>query len=226
MTEYKGFIFAIMFIIIFAGLVSSIPADLLGLGESPDVPSPVDSAFVSGFTDSESFNGTVFSNYQYSYALNSRTWVCFAYGDTSLQLGAKILYGGFLWLGGYDMVVFGDRGQALTWAEIEENAEEGTASYPMTYVTGGSSAGTLIVYWNTTAYATPALAWAADALNIIHGVGIQDTARMDVGSLLLGLLLLQLPDCPLLINLLLATPLYACVVFLIWFIIKETLPFV
>ena len=226
MTEYRGFLFSIIFIIVFAGLLSSVPIDLQGQGNTPGIVTPVDPALVSGFTSSASFNGTVFSNYQYSYALNSRTWVCFAYGDASLQLGAKILYGGFLWLGGYDMVVFGDKGQSLTWAEIEADAEEGTASYPMIYVTGGSSAGTLIVYWNTTTYATPALAWAADALNIIHGVGIAESSRLDIGSLLLGLLLLQLPDCPPLINLLLATPLYAAVIFLIWFIIKETLPFV
>jgi hypothetical protein len=225
-AEYRGFLFSIVFIIIFAGLLSSVPIDLLGQGANPDIVTPVDPALVSGFTASASYNGTLFSNYQYSYSLNSRTWVCFAYGDTSLQLGAKILYGGFLWLGGYDMVNFGSRGQSLTWAEIEADAEEATASYAMTYVTGGSSAGTLIVYWNETLYATPALAWASDALNIIHGVGIADTARADIGSLLIGLLLLQLPDCPLLINLLLATPLYAAVIYLIWFIIKETIPFV
>jgi len=96
----------------------------------------------------------------------------------------------------------------------------------MTYVTGGTSAGILIVYWNETLYADPEDAWTADALNILHGVGINETARMDIGSLLIGLLLLRLPDCPLLINLLLATPLYAAVVFLIWFVIKESLPFV
>jgi hypothetical protein len=61
---------------------------------------------------------------------------------------------------------------------------------------------------------------------MLHGVGIDATAAMDIAQLLLGLLFLQLPDVPVLVNVLIAVPIWASVVYLIWFVIKETLPFV
>ena len=47
MSEYKGFVFAIIFIIIFAGLLASVPVDLQGQGTDPDILTPVDPALVS-----------------------------------------------------------------------------------------------------------------------------------------------------------------------------------
>ena len=234
MGEYRGFIFAIMFIIIFAGLVSSIPSDLYGQGNNPDIITPVDPSLVSGFSASVNFNGSDLTGpvvEQYEYNLGGLTWRFFSYPDPYFQLGSKVLIGGVLWLGQLDSCKFispsgEDYGGFLTPANIEADAEGGEVRYALHSIGSGVSRGGLVFYWNTTTYSNPEDAMDADALYILHGIGIEETARMDIGSLLIALLLLQLPDCPLLINLLLATPLYGAVIYLIWFIIKETLPFV
>lgn len=234
MSEYRGFLFAIIFIIVFAGLLSAVPVDLQGQGESPDILTPVDPALISGFADYESWNMTelnAYNQYEY-YAFNARDWFFEYYqGTKDIVLGAKIVYAGFLWFGQLDSCEFIstagiNRGGVVTNEEIDLDADDGVVQYDLRYIVNGADAGGFVVYWNSTLYATVGDAYAADEVSFLHGVGIVATAGADIGSLLLGLLLLQLPDCPLLINLLLATPLYAAVVFLIWFIIKETLPFV
>ena len=80
-------------------------------------------------------------------------------------------------------------------------------------------------YYNTTTYATASLAWDADALYFLHGVGIESTATNDIGALIISLLLLQLPEVPPLIAVFLAVPIWACIVYVLWFIIKEMIPF-
>jgi hypothetical protein len=234
MAEMKMFVFAIVFIIIFSGLLVSVPTDFEGQGITPDGLTPVDPALISGFDDYEAWNMTdlnAYNQYEY-YAFNGRDWFFEYYqGTKDIVLGAKIVYGGFLWFGQLDSCEFisnagVNRGGVLTDEEIELDASSGSARYDLRYIIDGSDAGGFVIYWNVTAYASVSDAYAADKVNFLHGVGIGSNARMDIGSLLLGLLLLQLPDCPLLINLLLATPLYAAVIYLLWFIIKETLPFV
>jgi hypothetical protein len=232
MAEMKMFVFAIVFIIVFSGLLVSVPTDLYGLGTTPSVLTPVDPALISGFDDYEAWNMTelsAYDNYQY-YAFNGRDWL-FSYYAGTVQLGAKIVYGGFLWFGQLDSCEFisnagVNRGGVLSYEDIDSDANNGSVRYDLRYIIDGADAGGFVIYWNITAYASVYDAFVADKVNFLHGVGIGSNARMDIGSLLLGLLLLQLPDCPLLINLLLATPLYAAVIYLIWFIIKETLPFV
>jgi len=234
MGEYRGFIFAIMFIIIFSGLLVSVPVDLLGQGATPDILTPVDPALVAGFEDYESWNMTdlnAYNQYEY-YAFNGRDWFFEYYqGTQDIVLGAKIVYAGFLWFGQLDSCEFINsaginRGGVVTNEEIDLDADNGAVRYDLRYIVNGADAGSFVIYWNSTLYAAVGDAYTADKVYFLHGVGFGTNARMDIGSLLIGLLLLQLPDCPILINLLLATPLYACVVFLIWFIIKETLPFV
>lgn len=234
MTEYRGFLFAIIFIVLFAGLLSSVPVDLQGEGGTPDILTPVDPALVSGFADYEAWNMTnlnAYNQYEY-YAFNGRDWFFEYYqGTKDIVLGAKIVYAGFLWFGQLDSCEFINsagvtRGGVLTNEEIDLDADDGTAQYDLRYIVNGADAGGFVIYWNSTLYATVGDAYTADEVSFLHGVGIVTTAGADIGSLLLGLLFLQLPDCPLLINLLLATPLYAAVIYLIWFIIKETLPFV
>jgi len=234
MGEYRGFLFAIIFIIIFAGLLSSVPTDLQGQGGTPDIVTPVDPALVSGFDDYESWNMTALSAYdQYEYyTFNARDWLFGYYSGTKdITLGAKIVYVGFLWFGQLDSCAFINdagisRGSILSDEEIDLDADNGVAQYDLRYFVNGADAGGFVVYWNSTLYATVGAAYTADKVYFLHGVGIVATASVDILGLLLSLLLLQLPDCPLLINLLLATPIYASIAYLIWFIIKETLPFV
>lgn len=231
MSELRGFMFSIVFIIIFAGLIVSIPTDLAGLGTEPEIVTPVDSVLLTGFADTESWNMTDLSAYdQYVYTLNSRDWLFSHYAGT-LQLGAKVYILGFLWFGQVDSCDFineegVNRGGILSTAEINEDATNGSVRYELRFITNGLSVGGFIIYWNSTEYASVGDAFVADAVYFLHGVGVSDTSVPDILSLLVGLLLLQLPDCPPLVNLLLATPLYASVVFIIWFIIKESMPFV
>lgn len=231
MTEIKGFVIAIVFIITFSGLLVATPTDLQGQGETPDIVTPIDPNIVASFSDSEDWHMTDLTAYdQYAYTLLPRDWL-FSYYAGTIQLGAKILIGGIIWLGQLDSCEFYNasninRGYVLSTTELDIDAVNGTVRYDLRYLIDGSDAGAFIIYWNTTEYSDSADAFLADDVYFMHGVGITNTAGADIGSLLLGLLLLQLPNCPPLINLLLATPLYACVVFLIWFIIKETMPFV
>jgi hypothetical protein len=235
MAEYRGFVFAIVFIIIFAGLLSSVPTDLYGQGNTPNIVTPVDPALVTDFDSYVNWSSAdfypVYASYQYEYSFISRTWVCDVIGG-GFSLGAKIYYAGYFFIGSFDMVNFisptgVNIGTQLSFDQIDADADNGTVRYDLQYVTGGSSAGALVLYWNVTEYADSSYdAYVGDGLYFLHGAGVSSTARMDIGALLISLLLLQLPDCPPLINLLLATLLYASVIYLIWFIIKETIPFV
>ena len=232
MGEYRGFLFAITFIIFFAGLVVAIPAGLEGQGLDPDGVTPLDTAIVFGFEDYENWTMTALSaTDQYEYTFNLRDWLFSYWYPGDILFGAKILYAGFLWFGQLDSCEFIsptgiNRGYALTYVEIDADAENGIANYNLRYLVNGADAGGFVVYWNTTAYESSYDAFLADDINFLHGVGIASTAPVDITSLLVGLLLLQLPNCPPLVNLLLATPVYTEVVFLIWFIIKESMPFV
>jgi len=235
-SEQRGFIFAVVFIVIFSVLLSTIPVDLQGVGATPDMIIPLEPSLITGFAASETYTYANFTYYPvydfayYLYELGGRTWEIQQEDDWFL-LGAHVLYGGFLWLGQYDYVNFisvdgANRGNLLTFDEIEADADNGTIRYNLQYITGGSSAGGFVVYWNTTTYATAILAWNAEKLYFVHGVGFAETATSDIGSLLISLLLLQLPDVPLLVNILLVTPIWASIIFVLWYIIKEMIPFV
>jgi len=230
LSEQRTFVFSITFIIIFSVLVATIPIGLLGKGENPDMITPVDPNTVAGFSDSDEFMEGNFTEYgTYEYVLNTRDWYCTNTGS-GFALGAKILLFGFLWLGGLESVKFissdgDDRGETLTFTEMDIDAEDGFASYELLYVDTGNAAGTFIIYWDITAYAGSYAAWFADALYCIHGVGLESSAVIDIGSLLIDLLTLQLPEVPLLVNILIVVPIWAGIVYILWYIIKEMIPF-
>lgn len=232
MSEMRGFIFALVFIMFFAGLLTTVPTDLQGQGDDPNVPTPLSDVLSSEFTESYNWTANDFSYsiyYYYEYELNQRDWSCVLSGGL-FTLGAKIYYAGVIFLGTFDYVNFispdgTNLGVFLSFTDIDNDAEEGLVQYDLQYETGGSSAGALVLYWNTTEYETSMDAFIGDELYFIHGRGIYDNAPMDITSLLITLITLQLPDCPLLINLLLATPVYACVAYLIWFFLISMIPF-
>ena len=235
-SEMKGFVFAVIFIVVFATFLATIPEGYQGQADTPDMVIPVDPNIITGFSDSQNYSKSAFSvigaYYQYVYpaVLGGREWIC-RLGGTGFSLGAKVIYGGILWLGQMDSVKFissegVDRDDLLTFVEIATDADDGVIRYNLQYYANGASAGGFVVYWNITTYSDPEDAWDVDELYLLHGVGIQETATADIGALLISLLLLQLPEVPLLINILLITPLWACIVFVLWFIIKEMIPFV
>lgn len=229
-SEQRSFVFSLTFIVVFSLLLATMPVGLQGPGDEPDMPVPIDPNLIADFSATHSGVRSDFSSYQHAYDLGGRSWLCIS-DDTYFRVVAKILFFGILWLGGLEYTKFiskngVDRGETLTMAEIEADALYGAARYSLQYVESGNSAGGFVTTWNTTAHATPSSAWMANVLYLVHGVGIDTAATMNIGVLLLSLLMLQLPDVPLLVNVLIAVPIWAGIVYVVWFIIKEMIPFV
>lgn len=236
-SEIYGFTFSIVFILLFTGFLVAIPTDLYGEGSDPDVITPLSPSLLTGFESSQNFTGLsgdfvpIGVSYFFEYSLGGYTWLCDYFIGLGFTLGSKILYFG-LWLGQLDSCNFiapdnGNRGGYLSFAEIDEDLDaEGSVIYTLQSIGSGTARGYLVLGYNITTYSDSEDAFDNDELYFLHGIGVSETAPMDAVSLLISLLLLQLPDCPPLINLLLASPIYACVIFLIWFLIKETIPFV
>lgn len=230
-SELRGFVFALTFIVIFSTLLTTIPTDLQGQGAEPDMVTPLDPSIISDFDVSENYTKAALSPYgQYVYALGNNDWVFSEYAEI-FQLGAKVLIGGILWLGQLDSCKFisptgEDHGAYLAITDIASDADNGTVRYSLQSIGSGNSLGGFVVYWNTTTYSDPSDAWDNEELYLLHGMGFSATATADIGSLLVSLLLLQLPDVPLLVNILIVTPLWASILYILWYIIKEMIPFV
>lgn len=236
-SEQQTFVFALVFIITFSALFATMPTAFYGSGETAiDTPVPINASLLNDFTETESYNKSDFTVVSgpvlhYLYTLGGRDWMQFFDGTATFYLDAKVYVFG-LWLGQTESVKcvasdgMTDRGYGLTLTEINADADEGEARYNLLFTGSGLSAGGIIFYWNSTTYASASDAWTAGALWFVHGIGLSTTANTDIIALLLQLLLLQLPEVPSLINVLIAGPLWACIVYLIWFIIKESLPFV
>ena len=232
MTEMKTFVFAVSFIIIFATLLTTVPVGLQGQGTSlTNVITPIDPSLLTDFADSVAFNTTDFVPWLtldiYEYVLNSRDWICGTDG-TAFDLNAKIYFLGLAWLGQLEPIRFKtldgqERGLSITFDEMESDEEDGTVRYNLIFAENGNTAGGFLIYWNTTTYSNPSDAWDGNALYFLHGVGL--TADTNIVSLLIALLFLQLPGVPLLVNVLLVIPIWASIIYLLWFIIINMIPF-
>ena len=229
MTEMRGFVFAVSFLLISSAILGSAPAGLIT--PSYDNPSLVglDPALVTGFSSYTQYTKSnytlVAGTYIESYLLGGWDWYTVS-DNTNYMLGVK-QYIWIIWVS-TDTCEFTTekgipRGTELTFTEITADAENGTVRYSAIHSQGSSS---VLFWWNTTDYATAASAWAGDELYITHGVGVNDEAPVQVLSLLLGMLTFSLPDVPFLIQLMLSTPIFASVIYLIWFLVKEVIPFV
>jgi hypothetical protein len=231
----RGFVFAVVFIVVFSTLVASIPAGLQGIGDSPDTIIPVDPKLLTGFEETENWTRTdytgVIPNYQYILPAGGRTWSSdwIDLADDYFTLAALTYW--WIILTGVDTCKFvlsngTSRGTTLSIDEIEGDAVDGSVRYSLLFTTTGNDAGAFVVFWNTTLYADPQDAHDNDVLNLLHGVGFSSSATNDIGSLLVGLLFLSLPEVPVLINALLATPIWACIIYVLWYVIKEMIPFI
>jgi len=228
-TEHHGFVFSVTFLLVFSGLIISIPVGLLGVGGTADEPSPVDPDLVGDFADSETFVKSNYTGQFYEYTMNAIDWITSKNG-AAVAISRKLKVAGVLWLGAVRVAEFilpngTSRGTTLTRPEIAGDADNGEVRYDLSYLSNGNDAGSCVVYWNETLYSDPEDAWDNNVLYFVHGIGFGSSAAANIGGLLIGILFLQLPDVPVLVNLLLASPLWASVIFIIWFIIKETTPF-
>jgi len=225
----RGFVFSLIFIIVFSTLLASVPAGLQGTEIEVDTVIPIDAGLVTGFAERKNYTGAEFTAGSYEYTLNNRDWIALA-TSTTLTLVAKV-YTWFLWLGHVDPCNFvstdgTDRGEELAFTEITTDAEDGAVRYSLQLLLSGDSAGSFVVYWNTTTYDNATQAWDNDELYLLHGVGFDTSATSNIGALLVNLLLLQLPEVPVLVNVFLAVPVWACIVYVLWYVIKEMIPFV
>ena len=231
--EQAGFVFAVTFIVLFAGLTAMVPIEIQGAGATTEILVPVDPSLISDWTAYKDFNKTdmtLFGSFYSIYydALGGFDWSAgFLATTETFTVGAKIYWGPF-WLGALDYVQFisingTNYDTSLTLSDIENDGVDGTAKYNLIFSESGNDAGDFIFYWNTTTYSSPSDAWDNSALVLVHGVGF--SPNTNIVSLLVGILFLQLPDVPVQINLLLAVFPWASVVYIIWFIVKESLPF-
>jgi predicted secreted protein len=231
-SEQRTFVFAVSFIILFATLLSTIPAGLQGQGGTGDSITPINPNLLTDFAHTEEYDKTDFTGvgvqytYVYDLPVGGTTWECVLI-DNSFFLGAHTLFVG-LWLGGYSWANFisengTNYGLSVSFTDIDNDLEEGAVRYTLQYEDTGNSAGGFVFWYNTTTYTDSSDAWDSSELFLLHGIGM--TADTNIASLLISLLLLQLPDVPLLVNVLLVTPIWAAIIFVLWFIIKEMIPF-
>ena len=227
-SEQQGFVFAVVFMVVFSSLLAAWPAGLQGPEETVNPITSIDPSLLTDFTDFVNYTKALFTPF-YEYNLGGRDWIVEEITDY-FALGAKSYLFGVFWLGGMDQVKFtsstgNDRGITLDLADIAADATDGWIRYSLTYVTTGDSAGGFVIYWNTTLYADPEDAWDNEVLYLLHGVGIDSTTGANILGLLFSLLTLQLPDVPVLVGILLAVGPWASIIFIIWFLIKEMIPF-
>lgn len=227
--EMRGFVFSIVFIIVFSTLLATIPTGLQGAGNNnPDPIIPVNPNLLTDFSDSETFKKSDFASglYWYPAILGGYYFLC-GFVTDSFYVSAKALFFG-IWFGALSAVDFiYDNGTTdyggVSFTDIDNNAVDGVVRFTLVFQADGNPAGGFLFYWNTTTYADSETAWNADGLHLLHGVGM--TANTDIASLLISLLFLQLPNVPVLVNMFLAVPIWACIVYVLWFIIKEMIPF-
>ena len=147
-SEQYGFVFAVIFLTLFAGLTAMIPIDLQGQGASPEILVPVDPALVSDFSDHAPFDKTDFGGiigFYHEYdALGGYDWACY-YETNTFWVGAKVYWLGMIWLGGYDPVNWeNDNGtiyDSVTFTDIDNDAVDGAVRYDLTFAESGQNAG-------------------------------------------------------------------------------------
>jgi len=231
-----GFVFSVVYILLFSAFLGAVPVDLQGGGSDIDLPVPLDPVYLTGFEETDNWvrdNYTAGVGLYYrSYALEGKDWQASYTTVTGLTFyhAQKFTVIPIIWIYliscEFHLANGTNRGTSLTIDDIEGDAENGTVKYDMFSSERGDNQGALIFYWNTTDYTDPEDAWDNDALHLVHGVGFTTTASNDVLALVLAVLLLQLPDVPALLGLLISAPLWACIAFVVWYLITALIPFV
>lgn len=235
----RGFVFAVTFIILFSTLLATIPVGLLGEGSEGDDVTPIDPKLLTGFDEKTNWTSAAYSGspptYYYAYSLGTpgagNDWLSSSDNSTNIQTSIKIYFLGLFWLGALDPAEFEapdgtDRGTQLDFTEIDADAENGSVVYSMTFRDSGENAGSFIVWWDDDVHALFNDSWDAGVGHIYHGVGIDNLATNNALELVIGLLFLRLPEVPILVNTLLAVPIWAAIIFVAWFLVKEVIPFV
>jgi len=231
-----GFVFSVVYILLFTGILAAVPVGLQGGGGDIDLPVPIDPVYLTGFEETNDWNKSYYSAgvglYYLQYALGGKDWQA-VYTDiagTIFYHTQKFTVIPVIWVY-YVFCEFHtsdgiNRGTDLTVENVEEDSSNGTVRYDMFSSERGDNQGALIFYYNDTTYDNSTHAWDNGALHLIHGVGFTTSATNDVLALVLSVLLLQLPDVPPLLGLFIAAPTWACIAFVCWYLITALIPFV
>lgn len=238
MGEAKSFITVVTMLVLFGLVVGFIPSSIFA-GSSIGSQAPeggFDPTLLSGYAETASYrtNATFFdTNYAlgvaHMYDLSGNSFVCLSYGGyPQFRLGVKTLIFGVLWLGGVEWLEFSNldtgesRGSTLFLSAIQMDYE--AEGQPVRYrLSGGGGYGDLLVTWNTTQYASAALAAAASAIYFVHGVGIGESS-VNALSLIISILTFRAPNIHPAINAMIAIPIYAAVAFLFLLILEKFKP--
>lgn len=228
MAEYKGFVFCVCFMLFYTSFLGGMPSGLSSTTYDNPALSQFDPALLTGFTSTETYNKTNYSVlgslYYYDYELGGHYFRATYQSGVGFKLGEKVLFFG-LWLGALDYQEFTfegvDRGTEITFTELIADNSSGQVRYNILSTGGG-----WVFAWDTDTYSTPSDAWDSSDLQLLHGVGADSNAPTNMLGLLLGLMFLQIPDIPTMLQVLIIAPVWASVFYLSWFIIKEVLPFV
>ena len=231
LAEMKGFVFAVVFIMIFGTVVATIPTGFLGAGSTATEITTVNPNLLTDFAESANWTGETgdfggVTGTYYTYEVGTTTFECIFITDSFYVARHDLFFG--LWLGGYSYVNFINEdgtnyGDSVSFTDIDNDAVDGSVRYSMVYDSDGTSAGGFVIGWNETTYSGSEDAWDNDELYFVHGTGI--TADTNIASLLIQILFLQVPNVPILLQLVLVSPVWACILYLLWFIIISMIPF-
>ncbi len=224
MAEMRGFVVAVSFLLIYSTLLGTVPAGFLTVTYEPPTLSPIDPQLISGFDGFVMMNSTNFTAGGVDYGFGGHLWTAIAADSTFTLFYRQVIFFVIPVYTVNDMSfeTFA-RGTSLTWITILEDSDNGTARYSAVcpFATSG-----LVFVWNVTDYVYPWEAWGNGSLTVVHGIGADAYAPQNALSLVLAMLTFSVPEIPVILQVLLNTPIYAMVAYLVWFLIKEVIPFV
>jgi hypothetical protein len=228
--EIRTFAVVVTFMLVFTALLGTAPSGLVTAPTGDPAIPPVNPLLLAQWAEVQQVhkdNFTIINGYgYYDYTLGGWNWRLSHTTGSGFRLGIKVLLFGWLWIGTLDFAEFIyaglGRGESLSFTEIAEDETNGTVHYEALHSAGG---GTFVVSYNDTAYASASLAWDDDALYLVHGLGIDDTAPANAITLVFGLLTLTVPDMPYILQILIAVPLWAGAVYIIFLAIVKLIPF-
>ncbi len=222
MAEMKTFAFAVSFLLIYSAFLSTVPPGLLTDTYENPILSNLDPQLLVGFDSSVQYNSTTYTANYYSYELGGYEWATWE-SVTSYKLGVKAIVFG-IWIDtAINWFINSEeeyRGTELTFVIMQEDSTNGTVRYTTSnrFVTSA-----VVFYWNTNDYTYAWEAWGNDSLQVVHGIGASAEAPQNALSLVLGMLSFSIPGIPFLLQVLLSSPIYASIMYLIWFLIKEVI---
>lgn len=224
MAEMKTFAFVVSFLLIYSAFLSTVPPGLLVDTYENPIIADVNPQLLVGFNESVQYNSTSYTGNYYGYELGGYEWASWE-SVTSYKMGVKAIVWA-IWvstaLNDFVNEEGENRGTELTFVEMQEDSDNGTVRYDAVnrFVSSG-----VVFYWNTNDYTYAWEAWGNDSLQVIHGIGASAESPQNALSLVLGMLTFSIPGIPFLLQVLLSSPIYASILYLIWFFIKEVIPF-